>query len=99
MLCIICWFMVVKVIRKVFFVEMSCYIIWNEEKLYYLDVFMDFFIEEVLMKLNMFYECGMEVIVFCRDLIGLWVVGLKGECMYFKVGFCFGKNGYRYFVV
>lgn len=47
----------------------------------------------------MFYECGMEVIVFCRDLIGLWVVGLKGECMYFKVGFCFGKNGYRYFVV
>lgn len=61
--------------------------------------FYGIFIEEVLMKLNMFYECGMEVIVFCRDLIGLWVVGLKGECMYFKVGFCFGKNGYRYFVV
>lgn len=41
--CIICWSMVAKVTRKFFFVEMSCYIIWNEEKLYYLDVSMDFF--------------------------------------------------------
>lgn len=58
-----------------------------------------FFIEEVSMKLNTPYECGMEATASCRDLIGLWVVGSKGECMHPKAGFRLGKNGYRHLAV
>lgn len=57
------------------------------------------FIEEVSMKLNTPYECGMEATASCRDLIGLWVVGSKGECMHPKAGFRLGKNGYRHLAV
>eukprot|EP00105_Crassostrea_gigas_P028554 XP_011450241.1 PREDICTED: dopamine beta-hydroxylase-like [Crassostrea gigas] len=55
--------------------------------------------EEVSMKLNTPYECGMEATASCRDLIGLWVVGSKGECMHPKAGFRLGKNGYRHLAV
>lgn len=58
-----------------------------------------FFIEEVSMKLNTPYECGMEATASCRDLIGLWVVGSKGECMHPKAGFRLGINGYRHLAV
>lgn len=51
------------------------------------------------MKLNTPYECGMEATASCRDLIGLWVVGSKGECMHPKAGFRLGKNGYRHLAV
>ncbi|XP_062583183.1 uncharacterized protein LOC134244942, partial [Saccostrea cucullata] len=47
-------------------------------------------------KLNTPYECGMEASLECRELIGLWQVGLQGECMHRDAGFRFGKNGYRH---
>lgn len=47
-------------------------------------------------KLNTPYECGMEPSMGCRDLLGIWQVGLQGECMHPDAGFRFGKNGYRH---
>ncbi|XP_046545867.1 tyramine beta-hydroxylase-like [Haliotis rubra] len=39
-------------------------------------------------------DCGMFSPV-CQDLIGLWGVGLPGQCLYKETGFRIGKTGYK----
>ncbi|XP_078324642.1 DBH-like monooxygenase protein 2 homolog [Crassostrea virginica] len=54
---------------------------------------------KVRRKLNTPYECGMEASAACRDLIGVWGFGSKGECMHPDAGFRLGKNGYTHIAV
>ncbi|XP_067662440.1 tyramine beta-hydroxylase-like [Haliotis asinina] len=39
-------------------------------------------------------KCGMSVPA-CQDVIGMWAVGIPGQCLYKEAGFRIGKTGYK----
>lgn len=52
-------------------------------------------VEDITEDMNEPFTCGMIASPKCSSVIGIWSMGMSGECSHNSSGFRIGKNGFR----
>lgn len=51
--------------------------------------------EETKHGLNEVYDCDLSFDPACTDILGVWLLGMEGECLHENSGFRVGTRGYK----